>query len=159
MRERFGREPNINRQALALWMPLSLAVAALLLWLGMQTPPPDGAASVQSIPTSSEIGALAYTYLLSWAAFGYAASISTPHDTMTRNLFALTLVLPVSATAALNHDLPITALLAALGWLIVLAVTALRLGKREPLAGLMLLPLIGSAGAGILLPVIYWAIR
>lgn len=159
MREHFGREPQINRHALAIWMPLSLAVAALLLWLGIQTPPPAGAASMQTVPASTEIGALGFTYLLSWAAFGYAASISTPHDLTMRNLLALTLALPISAVVALNHELPITATLSAVGWLIVLAISAFRLGRREPLAGLMLLPLIGSAGAGILLPVIYWAIR
>lgn len=159
MREHFGREPNVNRCALALWMPLSLAVATVLLWLGFNLPPPGAGGSLQTLPASSELGAVGFTYLLSWAAFGYAASISTPHDTRTRSLLGLSLILPIVAVLALNEGLYPVAGLLALGWLGVLLYTALRLGKLEPLAGLMFLPLIGSAGASILLPLIYWAIR
>lgn len=159
MREHFGREPDINRRALAIWMPISLAVAVLLLWLGFHLSPPGGAGSVQTLPVSSQMGAVGFTYLLSWAAFAYAASISTPHNRTTHNLLGLSLVLPIAAVLALNYSVYILALLLAGGWLGVLVFTALRLAKREPLAGLMFLPLIGSAGGSILLPLIYWAIH
>ncbi|WP_322629885.1 hypothetical protein [Halothiobacillus sp.] len=158
MREHFGREPDINRRALALWMPISLAVAVLLLWLGFHLSPPGSASSVQTLPASSQMGAVGFTYLLSWAAFAYAASISTPHNTTTRRLLGLSLVLPIVAVVTLSYGIVIGALLLAIVWLGVLVFTALRLAKLEPLAGLMFLPLIGSAVASILLPLVYLAI-
>lgn len=158
MREHYGREPDINRRTLAIWMPISLAVAGLLLWLGLYLPPPGSASSVQTLPTSSQLGAVGFTYVLSWAAFAYAVSISPPHGTRTHSLLVLSLVLPIAAVIALNYGMVIGGLLLAVGWLGVLVFTALRLARLEPLAGLMFLPLIGSAVASILFPLVYFAI-
>lgn len=158
MREHYGREPEINRKSLAIWLPVSLVVAGLLIWLGLSLPPPGVASSVSGIPASPEIGAMGFTYLLTWVAFAYGVSISTPHTTTTRGLLVLSLALPIIAVLALSHDMTVIALLLAVAWLVVLVITGLRLAKLEPLAGLMFLPLIGSAVASVLLPLTYWFI-
>lgn len=158
MREQYGREPEINRKSLAIWLPVSLVVAGLLIWLGLSLPPPGVASSVQGIPASPEVGAMGFTYLLTWAAFAYGVSISTPHTTATRGLLVLVLALPIIAVLSLSHGMTVVALLLAIAWLAALVITGLRLAKLEPLAGLMFLPLIGSAVASVLLPLTYWFI-
>lgn len=156
MREHYGREPDINRRSLALWMPVSLAVAGVLLWLGLSLHPPGHATSIQDLPASPVMGAMGFGYLLSWAAFAYAIAISTPHDATSRSLFWLSLLLPIAAVIALDYDTPIGALILALGWLATLVLAALRIAQKEPLGGLMFLPLIGSAVASLLLTLTYW---
>ncbi|MDD4967187.1 hypothetical protein [Halothiobacillus sp.] len=158
MREHYGREPDIDRKSLVIWMPVSLIVAGLLIWLGLSLPPVGISSSVQGIPASPEIGAMGFTYLLTWAAFAYGVSISTPHNTMTRGLLVLSLISPIVAVLALSYGMIIVALLLAIAWLALLITAALRLAKQEPLAGLMFLPLIGSAVASVLLPLTYWFI-
>ena len=115
MREHYGREPDINRKSLAIWMPVSLIVAGL---------PPGIASSVQGIPASPEIGAMGFTYLLTWAAFAYGVSISTPHNTMTRGLLVLSLISPIVAVLALSYGMTIVALLLAIAWLALLVTAA-----------------------------------
>ncbi|WP_298219746.1 hypothetical protein [Halothiobacillus sp.] len=158
MREHYGREPDIDRKSLVIWMPVSLIVAGLLIWLGLSLPPVGISSSVQGIPASPEIGAMGFTYFLTWAAFAYGVSISTPHNTMTRGLLVLSLIFPIVAVLALSYGMIIVALLLAIAWLALLVTAALRLAKQEPLAGLMFLPLIGSAVASVLLPLTYWFI-
>lgn len=158
MREHFGREPDTDRRSLAFWMPISLVVAGLLLWLGLDLQPPGHATHIQNLPASPVIGAMGFGYLLSWAAFAYAIAISTPHDAATRSLFWLSLMLPIAAVIALDYGIPIGALILALGWLAALVLAALRIAQEEPLGGLMFLPLIGSAVASLLLTLTYWLI-
>lgn len=117
MREHYGREPDIDRKSLVIWMPVSLIVAGLLIWLGLSLPPVGISSSVQGIPASPEIGAMGFTYLLTWAAFAYGVSISTPHNTMTRGLLVLSLISPIVAVLALSYGMIIVALLLAIAWL------------------------------------------
>lgn len=158
MREHYGREPDVDRKSLAIWMPVSLVVAGLLIWLGLSLQPLGMASSVQGIAASPEIGAMGFTYLLTWAAFAYGVSISTPHNTITRGLLVLSLLAPIAAVLALSYGMTIVALLLAIAWLALLVTAALRLAKLEPMAGLMFLPLIGSAVVSALLPLTYWFI-
>ena len=83
---------------------------------------------------------------------------SARRDSGLTGLLVLSLVLPIIAVLALSHDMTVVALLLAVAWLVVLVITGLRLAKLEPLAGLMFLPLIGSAVASVLLPLTYWFI-
>jgi hypothetical protein len=156
MREHYGKEPDIDRRSLALWMPLSLAVAAVLLWLGLDLQPPGHAASIQTVPASPMIGAMGFAYLLSWAAFAYGISIGGPHESSTKLLLVASLLLPIAAVLALDYGITIGALLLAVVWLAALTLAAFRIARREPLGGLMFLPLIGSAVTSLLLTLTYW---
>lgn len=158
MREHYGREPDINRKSLAIWMPLCLVVAGFLIWQSLILPPPGGASRVHGIPISPELGAMAFTYLLAWAAFAYGIAISTPHGKATLSLLVASLLLPIVAALAFNAGMIQFTFLVAIAWLAMLVTSALRLGRLEPLAGLMFLPLIGSAVVSILLPLTYKAI-
>lgn len=150
-------EPTVNRSALVLWMPASLLVAALLLWLGADLHPP-GAASARTLPASPLTGAMGFAFLLAFAAFAYAASITTPHRRTERAGLWACLALPLGVVLLLRAEWSVAALLIALGWLAVLIWTAWQLARRQPLAGLMILPVIGSAIASFLLSVTLWAL-
>ncbi|MCL7744612.1 hypothetical protein LV476_06575 [Guyparkeria hydrothermalis] len=150
-------EPTVNRSALVLWMPASLLVAALLLWLGADLHPP-GAASARTLPASPLTGAMGFAFLLAFAAFAYAASITTPHSRSERTGLWAGLALPLGVVLLLQAEWSIVALLVALAWLAILIWTAWQLARRQPLSGLMMLPVIGSAIASFLLSATLWAL-
>lgn len=150
-------EPSVNRSALAMWMPASLLIAALLLWLGAGLHPP-GAASARTLPASPLTGAMGFAFLLAFAAFAYGASITTPHRRTEQAGLWASLLLPLGVVLLLQAEWSIVALLTALVWLIVLIWTAWQLAQRQPLAGLMILPVIGSAIASFLLSLTLWAL-
>ena len=150
-------EPTVNRSALALWMPASLLIAALLLWLGAGLHPP-GAASARTLPASPLTGAMGFAFLLAFAAFAYAASITTPHRQSERAGLWASLALPLAVVVLLRAEWSLVALLVAITWLAILIWTAWQLAKRQPLAGLMILPVIGSAIASFLLAVTLWVL-
>lgn len=150
-------EPTVNRTALAIWMPASLLVAILLLWLGADLHPP-GAASARTLPASPLTGAMGFSFLLAFAAFAYAASITTPQRLgETVGLWAA-LVLPLAVVLLLRAEWSVIALLVAIAWLAILIWTAWQLAQRQPLAGIMMLPVIGSALASLLLSVTLWVL-
>lgn len=150
-------EPVVDRRALAYWMIASLFVAGLLLWQGLGLHPP-GAASARTLPASPLTGAMGFAFLLAWAAFAYAASITTPHPTPERVALIAALALPLAVVFLLGAGLSLTALLLAVVWLAGLIWVTWQLAKREPLAGLMILPVIGSAIASLLLSLTLWVI-
>ncbi|MFP4252318.1 MAG: hypothetical protein ACOCY2_03240 [Guyparkeria sp.] len=148
-------EPTVNRPALAMWMIASLTVAALLLWLGAGLHPP-GAESARTLPASPLTGAMGFVYLLAWAAFAYAASITTPHRGAEHAGLWASLLLPLVIVILLGAGQSLIALLLAIAWLATLIWTGWQLARREALAGLMMLPVIGSAIAGTLLSLTLW---
>lgn len=150
-------EPVVDRQSLAYWMVASLLVAGLLLWQGLGLHPP-GAASARTLPASPLTGAMGFAFLLAWAAFAYAASITTPHPMPERVALIAALALPIVVVLLLGNGLSLLALLLAIVWLVGLVWVAWQLAKREPLASLMVLPVIGSAIASLLLSLTLWVI-
>ncbi|WP_322521086.1 hypothetical protein SR882_09925 [Guyparkeria halophila] len=150
-------EPTVNRPALALWMSASLAVAVLLLWLGADLHPP-GAASARTLPASPLTGAMGFAFLLAWAAFAYAASITTPHRGAEHVGLWASLLLPLAIVVLLGGGQSLIALLLAIAWLATLIWTGWQLARREALAGLMMLPVIGSAIASMLLSLTLWVL-
>jgi len=150
-------EPAVDRAALTLWMPASLVVAVLLLWLGADLHPP-GAASARTLPASPLTGAMGFAFLLAFAAFAYAAAITTPHQRVEQVGLWAALALPLAVVLLLRAEWSVIALLVAVAWLVVLIWTAWHLARRQPLAGLMILPVIGSAIASFLLSVTLWVL-
>ena len=150
-------EPTVNRAALAVWMPASLVVAVLLLWLGAGLHPP-GAASARTLPASPLTGAMGFAFLLAFAAFAYAAAITTPHRRAEQAGLWASLALPLGVVLLLRAEWSLVGLLVAVAWLAILTWTAWQLARRQPLAGLMILPVIGSAIASFLLSVTLWAL-
>ncbi|MFN2381544.1 MAG: hypothetical protein ABR561_03195 [Guyparkeria sp.] len=150
-------EPTVDRRALALWMIASLAVAIALIWIGADLHPP-GAASARTLPASPLTGAMGFAFLLAWAAFAYAASITTPHRGAEQAGLWASLLLPLVVVAFLGAEQSLAALLLAAVWLATLIWTAWQLARREALAGLMMLPVIGSAIASLLLSVTLWVL-
>lgn len=150
-------EPNVDRRALTLWMTLSLIVAVLLLWLGIDIHP-SGTAGARTLPASPVTGAMGFTFLLAWAAFAYAAAITTPRPGSETGMLVLILALPLAVVLLLGAGLSPLALLVAVVWLGVLVWTAWKMARRQALAGIMMLPLIGAAIASLLLSLTLWAI-
>lgn len=150
-------EPTVNRSSLAIWMPASLLIAVLLLWLGAGLHPP-GAASARTLPASPLTGAMGFAFLLAFAAFAYAAAITTPHRPAEQIGLWASLALPLAVVLLLRAEWSLLALLVAVAWLVVLIWTAWQLARRQPLAGLMILPVIGSAIASFLLSVTLWVL-
>lgn len=150
-------EPNVDRRALTFWMTVSLVVAVLLLWLGVDIHPP-GTAGARTLPASPVSGAMGFTFLLAWAAFAYAAAITTPRPGTETGMLALILALPLAVVLLLGAGYSPLALLVAAAWLVVLIWTAWRMARRQALAGLMMLPLVGAAIASLLLSLTLWAI-
>ncbi|HSH27742.1 MAG TPA: hypothetical protein VK972_08280 [Wenzhouxiangella sp.] len=150
-------EPTVNRPALALWMIASLAVAVSLLWLGADLHPP-GAESARTLPASPLTGAMGFAFLLAWAAFAYAAAITTPHRGLEHVGLWASLLLPLAIVVLLGAGQSLIALLLAIAWLATLIWTGWRLARREALAGLMVLPVIGSAIASLLLSLTLWVL-
>ncbi|MFW6021030.1 MAG: hypothetical protein ACOCPR_02955 [Guyparkeria sp.] len=148
-------EPTVNRPALALWMIASLTVAGLLMWLGADLHPP-GAESARTLPASPLTGAMGFVYLLAWAAFAYAAAITTPHRGAEHAGLWASLLLPLAIVVLLGGGQSLIALLLAIAWLATLIWTGWQLARREALAGLMMLPVIGSAISGALLSLTLW---
>jgi len=149
--------PEADRGPLALWMIISLAVATLLLWLGGGIQP-GGAHWIRTVPTSPVTGAMGFTFLLVWAAFAWAAAVTSPHPGSERILLGLALGLPLAMVTLLRAGWPVVGLLGALAWLAVLVTIGWRLARREPMAGIMTLPLIGAAVSALLLSVTLWAL-
>ena len=150
-------EPTVNRSSLAMWMPASLLIAVLLLWLGASLHPP-GAAMARTLPASPLTGAMGFAFLLAFAAFAYAASITTPHRRIEQAGLWASLALPLIVVLLLRAESSVLALLVAVAWLAILIWAAWQLAQREPLAGLMMLPVIGSAIASFLLSVTLWVL-
>ncbi len=150
-------EPTVDRAALVIWMPASLLVAVLLLWLGADLHPP-GAASARTLPASPLTGAMGFSFLLAFAAFAYAAAITTPHRRPEQAGLWASLALPLGVVVLLRAEWSVIALLLAGVWMVVLIWTAWQLAQRQPLAGLMILPVIGSAIASLLLSVTLWVL-
>lgn len=150
-------EPNVDRRALTLWMTVSLIVAVLLLWLGIDIHP-SGTAGARTLPASPVTGAMGFTFLLAWAAFAYAAAITTPRPGSETGMLVLILALPLAVVLLLGAGLSPLALLVAVVWLGTLVWTAWKMARRQALAGIMMLPLIGAAIASLLLSLTLWAI-
>ncbi|MFP4155135.1 MAG: hypothetical protein ACLFQH_03505 [Halothiobacillaceae bacterium] len=134
----------MNRESLLFWMTVSIAVALALIWIGLDlsTVGVDGMRGGAHTPMA---GAMGFGFLLTWAAYAYAISITTPHSVAMKLQFWAGLALPVVVLLLLNAEWPVPAIVIALAWLGLLLRLAWVFAPREPLAAIMLLPLMGSA--------------
>ncbi|MGC9456072.1 MAG: hypothetical protein ACP5DC_00990 [Halothiobacillaceae bacterium] len=143
------QEPRVNRESLLFWMPVSIAVALALIWIGLDLSS-VGVDTLQPASRMSLAGAMGFGFLLIWAAYAYAISITTPHDAKLKAQLWAGLILPIVVLALINGAWAVWAMLLALAWLALLLRLAWVFAPREPLAALMLLPLMGSALTAVL---------
>ena len=148
-------EPTIQRGTLWFWLILSLGVALAIIALGVGLEP-RGAAVLRAPLTSPAAGAFAFGLLLVWAAYAYALAAGRAAGSREMTLVALNLTLPLLCTLLLlaGHILP--AIVSAFAWALSLLVLGVILVQREPLAGLMMLPIFGSSVTASLLTVTLW---
>jgi hypothetical protein len=148
-------EPTIQRGNLWFWLILSLASALAVIGLGLGLEP-RGAAVLRAPLHSPAAGAFGFGLLLVWAAYAYALSAGRAAGSRDLALAALTLGLPLLLMLLWLRDLNALALLVAVGWSASLVVMGIRLFQREPIAGLMVLPIFGTSLTGMLLSLTLW---
>ena len=137
-------EPTIQRGTLWFWLILSLGVALAIIALGVGLEP-RGAAVLRAPLGSPAAGAFAFGLLLVWAAYAYALAAGRAAGSREMTLVALNLTLPLGCMLLLLAGLILPAIVAAVAWAISLLVLGVILVQREPLAGLMMLPIFGSS--------------
>jgi uncharacterized membrane-anchored protein len=148
-------EPTIQRGTLWFWLILSLGVALAIIALGVGLEP-RGAAVLRAPLSSPAAGAFAFGLLLVWAAYAYALAAGRAAGSRELTLVGLNLALPLLWMLLLlaGHILP--GIVSALAWAISLLVLGVILVQREPLAGLMMLPLFGASLTASLLTLTLW---
>ncbi|WP_373054588.1 hypothetical protein [Thioalkalivibrio sp.] len=150
-------EPNVQRGTLWFWMAISLGVALLIIALGVGLEP-AGAAVLRAPLSSPAAGALGFGLLMVWAAYAYALSAGRAAGSQEMGVVILNLALPVALILTWRAELNALAFFVAVGWTLTLAGMAMRLFRREALAGVMMLPIIGVSLTGILLSLTLWVV-
>ncbi|WP_018140054.1 MULTISPECIES: hypothetical protein [unclassified Thioalkalivibrio] len=150
-------EPNVQRGTLWFWMAISLGVALLIVALGVGLEP-AGAAILRAPLSSPAAGALGFGLLMVWAAYAYALSAGRAAGSQEMGVVILNLGLPVALILLWRAELNALAFFVALGWALTLGGMAMRLFRREALAGIMMLPLIGVSMTAILLSLTLWMV-
>jgi len=87
-------EPAVDKCQLICWMMISLGVGVAMLWLSLRLQP-AGAEMMRASQIAPLTGAMGFAFLLVWAAYAYAISISTPHDVVELIYIWLGLILPL----------------------------------------------------------------
>jgi len=144
------REPDIDRQTLFFWLPVSIVTGLLILWISAGAEF-AGAPAMQAGGLAPATGLMALILVLMWAAFAYAASITFPHGLAQKRLLWGALLLPVGVILLLRAEWVALALILAVAWLAVAVMLGWRYAPREPLATLMMIPMGVAAFTGILL--------
>ena len=150
-------EPTIQRGTLWFWLILSLGVALAIIALGVGLEP-RGAAVLRAPLTSPAAGAFAFGLLLVWAAYAYALTAGRAAGSREITLVALNLTLPLLCTLLLTAGHILPAIVAAFAWALSLLVLGVILVQREPLAGLMMLPIFGSSLSASLFTLTLWLV-
>ncbi|WP_018145631.1 hypothetical protein [Thioalkalivibrio sp. AKL6] len=150
-------EPNVQRGTLLFWMAISLGVALLIVALGVGLQP-AGAPILRAPLSSPAAGALGFGLLMVWAAYAYALSAGRAAGSQEMGVVILNLGLPVALILLWRAELNALAFFVALGWALTLGGMAVRLFRREALAGVMMLPLIGVSLTAILLSLTLWVL-
>ncbi|WP_017940689.1 MULTISPECIES: hypothetical protein [unclassified Thioalkalivibrio] len=150
-------EPNVQRGTLWFWMAISLGVALLIIALGVRLEP-AGAAILRAPLSSPAAGALGFGLLMVWAAYAYALSAGRAAGSQEMGVVILNLGLPVALILLWGAELNALAFFVAIGWTLTLGGMAMRLFRREALAGVMMLPIIGVSLTGILLSLTLWVV-
>ncbi|WP_018949444.1 hypothetical protein [Thioalkalivibrio sp. ALMg11] len=150
-------EPNVQRGTLLFWMAISLGVALLIVALGIGLEP-AGAPILRAPLSSPAAGALGFGLLMVWAAYAYALSAGRAAGSQEMGVVILNLGLPVALILLWRAELNALAFFVAMGWTLTLGGMAMRLFRREALAGVMMLPLIGVSLTAILLSLTLWVL-
>ncbi|WP_019571313.1 hypothetical protein [Thioalkalivibrio sp. ALMg3] len=150
-------EPKVQRGTLLFWMAISLGVALLIVALGVGLEP-AGAPILRAPLSSPAAGALGFGLLMVWAAYAYALSAGRAAGSQEMGVVILNLGLPVALILLWRAELNALAFFVALGWALTLGGMAVRLFRREALAGVMMLPLIGVSLTAILLSLTLWVL-
>ncbi|WP_019627234.1 hypothetical protein [Thioalkalivibrio sp. ALJT] len=150
-------EPNVQRGTLWFWMLISLGVALLIVALGVGLEP-AGAAILRAPLSSPAAGALGFGLLMIWAAYAYGLSAGRAAGSQEMGVVLLNLGLPVALILLWSAELNALAFFVAIGWAMTLVGMGVRLFRREPLAGLMLLPLMGVSVTAILMSLTFWMV-
>lgn len=144
------REPDVDRRSLFFWLPVSIFTGLLILWISAGAEF-AGAPAMQAGGFAPTTGVMALIFVLMWAAFAYAASITFPHGAVQKRLLWAALLLPVGVMLLLRAEWLAVALVLAVAWLAVAVMLAWRYAPREPLATLMMIPMGVAAFTSILL--------
>ena len=150
-------EPNVQRGTLWFWLAISLGVALLIIALGVGLEP-AGAAILRAPLSSPAAGALGFGLLMIWAAYAYALSAGRAAGSQEMGVVILNLGLPVALILLWRAELNALAFFVAIGWTLTLGGMAMRLFRREALAGVMMLPIIGVSLTAILLSLTLWVV-
>jgi tryptophan-rich sensory protein len=94
--------------------------------------------------------------LLVWAAYAYALAAGRAAGSRELTLVGLNLTLPLLWTLLLLGGHILLGIVSALGWAISLLVLGVILVQREPLAGVMMLPIFGASLTASLLTLTLW---
>ncbi len=148
-------EPEVQRGTLWFWLLISLGVAAAIIGLGMQLEP-AGAAILRAPLESPAAGALGFGLMMIWAAYAYALSAGKAAGSQEMGLVVLNLGLPLALIVLWTWEINALSFFVAVGWAISLGGMGIRLFRREPLAGVMMLPIFGVSLTAILLSLTLW---
>ena len=148
-------EPTLQRGNLWFWLILSLASALAIIGLGVGLEP-RGAPVLRAPLHSPAAGAFGFGLLMVWAAFAYALSAGRAAGTRDLALAALNLGLPLLLMVLWLRGWNALALPVAVGWSASLVVMGIRLFRREAIAGLMVLPILGASFTGMMLSLTLW---
>lgn len=150
-------EPTVQRGTLWFWLILSIGAALALVGLGLGLEP-HGAPVLRAPTGSPAAGAFGFGLFLFWAAYAYGLSAGRAAGGRDYLLVALNLGLPLLVMSIWLGGLYALAIIAALGWSASLAAMGVRLFLREPIAGLMLLPIFGTSLTAIVLSLAFWMV-
>jgi hypothetical protein len=130
---------------------VALAITALGAGLEIR-----GAAVLRAPLSSPVAGAFGFGLLLIWAAYAYALAAGRASGGREMALIGLNLTMPLVWMLLLlaGHILP--GIVSALAWALSVLVLGVILVQREPLAGLMMLPVFGTSLTAILLTLTLW---
>jgi hypothetical protein len=150
-------EPTVQRGTLWFWLIISLGAALALVGLGLGLEP-HGATVLRAPTGSPAAGAFGFGLFLFWAAYAYALSAGRAAGGRDYLLVALNLGLPLLVMWLWLAGLYALAMITALGWSASLVAMGIRLFLREPIAGLMLLPIFGTSLTAIVLSLAFWMV-
>lgn len=150
-------EPDVQRGTLWFWLAISVGVALLIVALGVGFEP-RGAAVLRAPLSSPAAGALGFGLVMIWAAYAYALSAGRAAGSQEMGVVILNLGLPLALMLLWRAEINALAFFVAVGWAITLGGMGVRLFRREPLAGLMMLPIFGVSLTAILLSLTLWMV-
>jgi hypothetical protein len=150
-------EPTVQRGTLWFWLIISIGSALVLVGLGLGLEP-HGAAVLRAPTGSPAAGAFGFGLFLFWAAYAYALSAGRAAGGRDYLLITLNLGLPAVVMLLWLGGLYALATIAAIGWSASLVTMGIRLFVREPIAGLMVLPIFGTSLTAIVLSLAFWMV-